>query len=280
MISDDTLHESSRDIAVSNDETKQESTDRFVLSDETREPFLKNNPPRRILVNSIPKCGTTWVRTMMAALPGYEEYPRKGNDGTKPEQLLGVEPGQVFHGHLTANKKVFEILNKRDFTVVYVYRDLRDAVISNYFHLKYLNPKRAPKLFENTEKEELLLAENLEAWCNSAKRYHDVRNWLKVPGTTNVTYEALKADTSGELHRILSELKFSFNQDLVDFSVRSGSFERMSGRKTGQEDPGSPQRKGIVGDWKNHFSDRVKESFKEKYGHFLFEYGDEQNVEW
>lgn len=280
MISDETPYKSSRDTTVANGETKQEPTDRILLSDRTRESFLKNNPPRRILVNSIPKCGTTWVRTIMAALPGYEEYPRKGNDGTKPEQLLGVEPGQVFHGHLTANKKVFEILNERDFTVIYVYRDLRDAVISNYFHLKYLNPKRAPKFFEDMEKEELLLAENLEKWCNSAKRYHDVRHWLKIPRTSNVTYEALKADTSGELHRILSEMKFSFNQELIDFSVRSASFERMSGRKVGQEDPGSPQRKGIVGDWKNHFSDRVKASFKEKYGPLLIEYGYEQNDEW
>lgn len=272
--------EPSHDVAVSSGEAAEKAVDPFELSCETREQFLKDNPPRRILVNSIPKCGTTWVRTMMAALPGYKEYPREGVSGTLPDQLLGVEPGQVFHGHLTANRRVFEIIEEMDFAVVYVYRDLRDAVVSNYFHLSQLNPKAAPDWFWGLDKETLLMGENLADWCGPAKRYPDIRHWLKRETIPKVTYEALKIDPKREMRRVLKHLGFRVHDAVVSEIVEAGSFEKISGRKVGQEDAASPQRKGIVGDWRNHFTQSNIDSFKLVYGELLVEFGYEQDLNW
>ena len=39
-------------------------------------------------------------------------------------------------------------------------------------------------------------------------------------------------------------------------------------------------RKGIAGDWRNYFSDRVKQSFKTRYGGLLVATGYEQDLSW
>ena len=42
------------------------------------------------------------------------------------------------------------------------------------------------------------------------------------------------------------------------------SFEALSGRKPGQEDTGSKLRKGVAGDWRNHFTPAVQEAFDDE----------------
>ena len=167
--------------------------------------FIRNNPSRRVLVNSIPKSGTTWVRTMMALLPGYEEYPRAGVSGLLPEQLRPVRPGQVFHGHIISSQALFDILDELDFATVFVYRDLRDVVVSDYFHRTKLNPRRAPAIFAERHKSELLHPAFLRQWCGSVNRYADVREWI-ARGYPTIRYEDLKRDTARELARVFQEM--------------------------------------------------------------------------
>ena len=62
--------------------------------------------------------------------------------------------------------------------------------------------------------------------------------------------------------------------------MKEASFQNLSGRTPGNDNPSSPQRKGIVGDWKNHFSESNKERFKAKFGHLLIEFGYEKNMNW
>ncbi len=245
-----------------------------------RQAFLRDNPPRRLLVNSVPKSGTTWTVAMLSMLPGYERFPMERLEGTRPEELLNLQPGQVFHGHIMSSPGLFEILAEREIRAVYVYRDLRDVVVSNYFHLSSLNPKRAPVFFRTMSKEELFKAENLLRWCASCKRYVDVQVWKTVPGVPVVSYEALKADAVGELHRLLAALGFKAEAALVRHIVEETSFEKMSGREVGQEDPRSPQRKGVVGDWKNHFSAENALGFKLMFGDLLIDCGYEKDFLW
>jgi hypothetical protein len=58
------------------------------------------------------------------------------------------------------------------------------------------------------------------------------------------------------------------------------SFERESSRKRGQEDSSSRSRKGIVGDWKNVFTEEDKSGFKEIAGDLLIKLGYEKTNDW
>ena len=59
-----------------------------------------------------------------------------------------------------------------------------------------------------------------------------------------------------------------------DFAKNSG------GRVRGQEDTGSHYRKGIPGDWRNHFNKDHIEVFKERYNHIVIGLGYEQDANW
>jgi len=58
------------------------------------------------------------------------------------------------------------------------------------------------------------------------------------------------------------------------FSVKSG------GRNPGEEDLNSHFRKGIAGDWKNHFNQQHIDYFKEQYGDLLIKLGYEKDKNW
>lgn len=69
------------------------------------------------------------------------------------------------------------------------------------------------------------------------------------------SYEALTLDTEKTLRGILDYLNIKAPDSLIKESIERFSFERMSGRKKGEEDSNnSIFRKGIVGDHKNNFS--------------------------
>ena len=241
-------------------------------SDEER-IFADSNPNlRRILVNSIPKSGTTWLRMMMAALPNYAEFPMNGLTGTRAAEILPVEPGQVFHGHIRSSPELFELLRRREFATVFIYRDLRDIVVSNYFHLSVLNPNRAPPMFWEHTKEELFDVDLIPDWCYSANRYSDIRNWIASEFPC-VSYECLKQDTVGELLGVLAGMGLLATSQFCEAVVNRTSFRAISGREEGDEDPASPLRKGVIGDWRNHFSPRNIARFNEKYGALLEEFG-------
>ena len=79
--------------------------------------------------------------------------------------------------------------------------------------------------------------------------------------------------------------KISFNSKIYAWQALNIIYEHdfaryARGRKPGQEDVKSHNRKGVAGDWKNHFEEKHKQLFKEKYGSLLVQLGYEQNNDW
>lgn len=67
----------------------------------------------------------------------------------------------------------------------------------------------------------------------------------------------------------------------VLYSVYMQDFSRLtSGRVEGQENIKSHFRKGISGDWKNHFNQQHKKFFKDNYNDLLIKMGYEKNDNW
>jgi hypothetical protein len=58
-------------------------------------------------------------------------------------------------------------------------------------------------------------------------------------------------------------------------------FVKISGgRKNGTENKKSHYRRGVAGDWKNHFTEKHKDYFKDKYGDIVVTMGYESNNDW
>lgn len=57
-------------------------------------------------------------------------------------------------------------------------------------------------------------------------------------------------------------------------------FNRRTGRKPGSEDINHHYRKGIIGDWQNHFTPQIKDCFKSNWGDLLIKLGYEKDLNW
>ncbi len=84
-----------------------------------------------------------------------------------------------------------------------------------------------------------------------------------------------------ELMRIVSELA---GRELSSYHAKEivdrYSFEKMSGRSAGEENTRSFLRKGIIGDWKNHFNLEAREKFNMYAGDQLIRLGYETDDSW
>jgi len=67
----------------------------------------------------------------------------------------------------------------------------------------------------------------------------------------------------------------------LEDAIVSSRFKNVTGgRELGQENMNVHERKGMGGDWKNHFSSIVKEEFKQKFGDLLIKAGYEIDEAW
>jgi hypothetical protein len=187
--------------------------------------------------------------------------------------------------------------------VIHIIRDGRDQAVSMLHHVWNRSTDRGgvqtlmPGEFERREAyredpQQLLLAggglfteERLRgaarSWNSRVGKTVEDGPALLGPNYTEVRYEDLLEHPHEEVERLARFLGADASQKAVQQAVGSASFERLSrGRERGQEDPSSFYRKGIAGDWKNHFTERDKEIYKEEAGELLIRLGYETDLDW
>lgn len=96
-----------------------------------------------------------------------------------------------------------------------------------------------------------------------------------------VKYERL-VEQPTLLKGILEFLDVRSDDAMVNWIVDTCRFERFAeGRKRGEANLNSEYRKGIIGDWKNYFTERDKDQFKQsEAGRLLIELGYEADASW
>lgn len=230
-----------------------------------------------------PKCGGTWVCRMLAESLGlpFAEYSR-----------LPIAMPSVVHGHWRFNRR----LNN----TTYLMRDGRDVVVSFYFHFTRMvvNPnQKYPSVYIDRLKG--LLGENADlqdiqthlpafiryltehpTGCRQSWQDHN-NAWIDQPGIRYLKYEDLRTDCVETMKKhVYSLVGDEMNEDRIERAVDQFSMKRMTGRNPGEEDTGSFIRKGVVGDWKNHFTKEAGEVFDALAGNVLVRLGYEQDNSW
>ncbi|MEA3441262.1 MAG: sulfotransferase [Chloroflexota bacterium] len=69
-------------------------------------------------------------------------------------------------------------------------------------------------------------------------------------------------------------------QFLLGYVYQNRFSSKTSGREPGQEDAESHYRKGVAGDWVNHFNGDHKRYFKDQYNELLLKLGYEDSPDW
>ena len=227
----------------------------------------------RIVIAEYPKSGGTWIVSLLAdVLDFYKRdiYANENNPGFdfyqhpwyKNAKDLSIPGNSVIKSHELANSKL-SMLKARYFHLV---RDGRDVAVSRYFYEKDFCVKNGIRKDFN-----ISFDEYVEKIAYEWRNY--VRSWLESK-TPIIRYEDFLHSPHDEIRKVVRLLDY---KNISDNDIRHAILQNTKDRtrkslsKTFKFN--TFVRKGVSGDWKNHFSDHNTERFETIAGEALFATG-------
>jgi lipopolysaccharide transport system ATP-binding protein len=204
--------------------------------------------------------------------------------GSSQVRFWSVQPGKVYPTVYLGRHRFDPVRLPPNGHVLVVIRDLRDTLISGYFSVlsthgdidRTLTDLR--QLIGRMSLEDGLIY-MLDIWLAECAKIQ--LSWLES-GYPLIRYEDLIQDDVAMYRRILIDrCGLDVTPERLERIVLANRFEKITnGRQRGIEDRGNHYRKGIAGDWANHFTPRVTRAFKARYGGLLVETGYERDLDW
>jgi len=186
---------------------------------------------------------------------------------TEEQTLAALQNPYIVDANAT--QRTIDLLQEHEYQGIHVLRDRRDLTVSAYFsHLNTHSTEDWPELAKQREKLKGLSEED------------GLIATIQFLDFVWEAFRTIQADHRDyRIHTMMFE-EFIENpvkawQDVVEWYrwdvdvesvVEHFSFEKLTGRKQGEEDQNHHMRKGIVGDWKNHFTPKVQEFYDEYFG--------------
>lgn len=204
----------------------------------------------------------------------YELPFNVGYDATKSIDgvFLDPFPGKTIVGPLYTSFEAYMAIPKPEqYKTFFVMRDPRDIVVSWYFSTKYSHApmKRILELREilNSMPIQDGILYSIDALGRSGL-FRALESWASAMESSQDVLVIRFEDITGPdqrlfFEKLLSHCDICMPDDVLDQLLEDYSFEKLSGRRQGQEDTQAHFRKGISGDWKNYFDDVITAKFRE-----------------
>ncbi|MBI5478981.1 MAG: sulfotransferase domain-containing protein [Deltaproteobacteria bacterium] len=230
-------------------------------------PRWEPDPAILLLVSGVPRSGTGWVKRIARSLvesAGHFLGGEAGSDDVtldRPGALADheaaaavacdrhrLDPSRVrlvkahyFSGSADSAAECLRVL--------FVYRDLRDVMVSQLDHELHRDGGRLAGLSPAEGFARLV------GWTLPPAAAALARAAAGVPATTLLLrYEHLLRDLPAETRRIAAHLGIEIGDDFLDFIAAAHSFRRESGRDPGREVGGAYHRRGVAGGWGEHLT--------------------------
>ncbi|KAM9299429.1 sulfotransferase 2B1-like [Gastrophryne carolinensis] len=235
-----------------------------------------------------PKSGTTWMIDILSLIkkngkptwnktvPNWDRAPWIETHGNPKKLQASDECPRLITSHLPRHL-FLKSLSASKAKVIYTVRNPKDTVVSLYHFAKMSSFYKDPESFDQFVKQFLVEDLPYGSW------FDHVKGWMEMSGKDNFmfqTYEDLQTDLRGSVKKICQFLGKELDDKALDSVVESVSFQSMKQNQMSNfsllpngymDQEKSPfMRKGMVGDWKNHFTIALNEYFdkiyKEKQG--------------
>uniref|UniRef100_A0A8C8W6Y9 Sulfotransferase n=1 Tax=Peromyscus maniculatus bairdii TaxID=230844 RepID=A0A8C8W6Y9_PERMB len=241
----------------------EESHDKFVIRDEdtviVSYPMSGNNWLIEIVCLIQNKGNPKWIQSVLIWERSSWIETKKGLP-----ILINTEGPRLMSSHLPLHlfpKSFFRSKAK----VIYVIRNPRDVLVSAYFFL------HNTKIIDNPESLGTYIEWFLKGNVPYGSWFEHTRNWLSMRENDNfllLSYEDMKKDSINI--KICDFLGKKLEPDELDLVLKYSSFQAMKENKMSNFSLVSEDvvnnglvlmRKGITGDWKNHFTVAQAEAF-------------------
>ena len=178
-----------------------------------------------------------------------------------------------------------------DAKVILLIRDGRDVAVSGVMHwltkdvdrmTDHQRRRRAAIVDGNGTFDRFFTDDEIDQW---ASHWRETIAALDSPGLSLkplvVRYERMSEDLPEELRRICDFIGVASADDTIRECAAASTFEKMSGgRSRGEDAPGAHVRKGVVGDWRGHFTAADGSRFHRLAGAELLKWGYEPDPTW
>lgn len=225
-----------------------------------------------VILAGYPKCGTTWLMFMMV-----EAMWKPGKDHSLRDHRYSPNIGSQRLAKVTLSSWGRLIRSHEQYRpeyqrAIFIVRDPRDAATSMYWHAQRTVGMQAtfsdflPVYYQGVLNGAGGWLQHTNSWLGSSL--------VDKGQATIVRYEDMKADPAKELRRSLEFVGYSASDDDIARGVEGGRIDVMREReKTSKMIHRESTnvvlpaiRKGIVGDWRNHFSDSDLKNFLTLFG--------------
>src|SRR5262245_32589181 len=227
------------------------------------------------------KAGSQWIHKILNRCVGDRIIPAE--DDAAQFLRKPLLPGRIYPTCYVTREQFYSVPLPEDWCRFVVIRDLRDTLISAYFSLKFSHADdpwvAMPRVqLADSDVEDGLLW-LLENWLPDSAAIQ--RSWLES-GEEMIRYEdLLERDITILVPLLTRRCPVGLPTPPVHDAVLAARFERLTnGRNRGEENVRAHERKGVAGDWRNHFTDRVTRDFKARYGDLLIGAGYEKDLHW
>jgi hypothetical protein len=211
-----------------------------------------------VIANGAAKSGSTWLYNIVDEFSGFERPPSEylldeenpnaeiqyEKLGALLENLDYSSKDYLIKNHFNAAAERDLILSHPDVLVLDVQRDLRDVVVSSYFH------NLRESTFEGSFDKYYWQKGRWQA--DLVRSHHEV--WKAAPENRLYvsSYDRLKGDFSQEVQRIAMFLGRDISGQEIERIAEATSMKNLREK---YDDKGEIKffRKGVSGDWKNHF---------------------------
>ncbi|NUO80934.1 sulfotransferase [candidate division KSB1 bacterium] len=147
-----------------------------------------------------------------------------------------------------------------------IYRDGRDVVTSSRFFTE-----------NHLKRNSWSLPSSIMKWRSEIEAQ---LQYGESHGLFTCAYEDLLANSAVVVQRLFNFLALPQDDHLLTNILQRTSFKSMTGRNAGEEARDRFIRKGVSGDWQNHFTAEDKNTFKELAGDLLIKLGYEKDNNW